>query len=357
MKILKPILLFCILASWGQLQAQDVHFSMFDMSPVNLNPAYTGFYEGTFRVGGIYRSQWQGLGTNSLLPQGATGNAYPTSFSGYKTPSAFIDAPIIGIKGKDKFGAPKHWFGAGINFYNDQVSYLSTLKAELALAFHAGLGARGNTRLSFGFKGGILQQSVGDASDYTFENDITGGTAETFSSGTASGMDFSAGLMLSHVAAGWNIEAGVAYNHLNSPELTITNDVYKLPSNIIGSVRSNISLTRKLSVRPMAFVQYMDKAFEANLQALAAIHFNDTKDFNLLAGAGYRLSDATFARLGLEYRGLSFGVAYDFNLSGLSNSNYTGSNLRGQGFELGLTYIAKIYRTPVVKEILFNPRF
>ncbi len=39
-------------------KAQDPHFSQFFASPLTLNPAFTGKFDGTFRVAGNYRNQW-----------------------------------------------------------------------------------------------------------------------------------------------------------------------------------------------------------------------------------------------------------------------------------------------------------
>jgi len=341
----------------GAASAQDIHFTMFDMAPINLNPVYTGYYSGSFRVGGIYRSQWQGLGINS--PD--AGN-----FSGFKTPSAYVDIPIA--LGRPKNGNElKSWLGAGLNFYNDQVGQLSTMRAELALAYHIGLGERGRTRLSIGAKGGIYQSRVKDVASFIFEDELSNGLTTSsddaiFSGiGSSSAPDFSAGLMLAHRGTGWGVEVAGSFNHFTQPKLNFaTSTDYKLPSNVIVSIRSNFALGNNFSVRPMIFMQLMTNVLELNTQALFAYHFVPTKDVNFLFGGGYRLNDAAFGRVGFEYKGLTVGAAYDFNLSSLSlgnNAGYTGRSPRAMGFEFGLSYIAKIYKEMVIKEILYNPRF
>ncbi len=298
MRIFKGLLLTVLMGSTASLFAQDIHFTMFDMSPINLNPVYTGYYSGTFRIGGIYRSQWQGLGMNV--------SGLDPKFGGFQTPNAYADV-ALGIPPKS--GAEmKSWLGAGLNFYNDKVGNLNTMRAELSLAYHLGLGQRGRTRLSFGAKGGLYQ--VSSKGDYLWGEELEG-----------------------------NIDQDdITYNS-SSP---------------------TIALNNKFSVRPMMFMQLMANVLELNAQGVFAYHFNNTKDINLLFGGGYRIGDAAFGRIGFELKGLIIGAAFDFNVSGLSlngNNNFNGVNPRATGFEFGLSYIAKIYKEMVVKEILYNPRF
>ena len=41
--------------------AQDIHFSQYTGSILNVNPAFTGLFDGDYRVNGIYRSQWSSV--------------------------------------------------------------------------------------------------------------------------------------------------------------------------------------------------------------------------------------------------------------------------------------------------------
>jgi len=38
---------------------QDIHFSQFYFSPLTLNPAQTGFFNGKHRIAANYKSQWK----------------------------------------------------------------------------------------------------------------------------------------------------------------------------------------------------------------------------------------------------------------------------------------------------------
>src|SRR6476659_10443751 len=53
-------LLFCfsLICCVFSLKAQDPNFSQFFVSPLTLNPALTGKFDGVFRVAGNYRNQW-----------------------------------------------------------------------------------------------------------------------------------------------------------------------------------------------------------------------------------------------------------------------------------------------------------
>jgi len=55
----KTIAILSILVNLSLLiSAQDPHFSQFFASPLTLNPAFTGKFDGTVRAAGNYRNQW-----------------------------------------------------------------------------------------------------------------------------------------------------------------------------------------------------------------------------------------------------------------------------------------------------------
>src|SRR5437764_10177023 len=57
--------------------AQDPHFSQFFSSPLTLNPAFTGKFNGQVRAAANYRNQW------------------PTINRAYETGTASVDFPIL----------------------------------------------------------------------------------------------------------------------------------------------------------------------------------------------------------------------------------------------------------------------
>lgn len=377
MKILKSlILLFIVSCSSYSSQAQDIHYTMFDMAPIELNPVYTGYFAGTFRIGGIYRAQWAGLsvtGANKGLNNNSTGS------SGFQTPSAYIDVPFGFPKTK---GAPiKSWAGIGISFYYDAVGFSSNLAATLSLAYHLGLGQKGNTIISLGVKGGIMQRQI--KGGFTFESDLLPNSTITsdpiFNNGPGNASktlpDFSGGLMVSHRGSRFGFEGAVSLNHFTNPNYSFktpeTNeaDEERLPMMIRANLIMKIALTQKgnLFLKPLFFFQNMLNttgtgeglsAYELNGQLLLGVHFNEMQDITLYLGGGYRVSGDAIIRLGLDVKGLKFGFAYDINTpaNGLSYKAFTNNN-RGMAFEVALSYVAKIHKVPVIKDVLFCPRF
>ena len=46
----KAAILLIALVSWAHIVAQDPHFSIFYGVPIGINPAFTGNFNGNFRV-------------------------------------------------------------------------------------------------------------------------------------------------------------------------------------------------------------------------------------------------------------------------------------------------------------------
>ena len=53
------LIIACVICHNKLAISQDIHFSQYNGSLLNANPAFTGFFDGDHRVGAIYRSQWQ----------------------------------------------------------------------------------------------------------------------------------------------------------------------------------------------------------------------------------------------------------------------------------------------------------
>jgi hypothetical protein len=107
-----------------------------------------------------------------------------------------------------------------------------------------------------------------------------------------------------------------------------------------------------LAFIPGVVLHSLSGNFELAGQLKGELLVNKENDFAIQAGAGYRAGDAAFAIFGGRYKDLVVGLAYDFNISGATTST---SGIGG--YELGVSYIAKIYKKPAVKPVIFCPRF
>ncbi len=348
MKLVKTLLLFISLLFFGQTQAQDIHWTMFDMSPLTLNPAFTGAYEGTFRIGGIYRDQWNSFGA-----------------SGFKTPSFYVDANILPI-GK------KSWLSVGGMMYNDEAgsNKLTTLSTMGSAALHIGLNKKATSVFTIGLQGGMVQRRL-KTDGLLFEDQIQlGGTndpvqdSENFpllnQDPEKSFLDFAAGVKLSsQLNKTSDVTVGMTFRHLTTPENFFLSNTQNqegddLPMLFTLHGRFNAALNDTWSISPAFIFNKISSANEIGLQALVGYNIGEKKDMTIFIGPGYRMvdNDAVEAILRFDYKQFRVGAAYDFNVSSLSSV----SNNQG-GFEIAASYIARIFKKPTVKPVIFCPRF
>lgn len=123
------VILSFLLSSFA-LQAQDIHFSQFYASPLNLNPAMTGVMNCTDRLTMSYRNQWA-----SVLKS----NAFNTFTASYDR--------------KNTVGRYDYW-GFGFNFWGDRAGELSfaTISPQISGSYSKRLGGSRKSAhyLSFG---------------------------------------------------------------------------------------------------------------------------------------------------------------------------------------------------------------
>jgi len=332
MRLKNLLIVLTIIATASTMKAQDFHFTQFDMSPMTLNPALTGAYEGTFRIGGIYRDQWASVIENP-----------------FKTQSIYLDAPLFRV-------GSKGWIGAGVSVLSDKVGvydYSNTL-AGASLAYHF---ATEKMTISAGVQGNNVQRRV-DLTKLTFEdnwlfqdNSFNGISADATSlNDNASFIDINAGVNVgTKINEKVRLNVGVAMSHLTSPEDGFQGG-QKLPNRLSVHAKADIDLNEKLVFTPNLLFQTMGGAQEFN--AIAMIGYKVTPDFMISYGQGWRVGDATNAIVQLQYGSIKAGVSYDINISDLNNlSNYQG------GLEIAVSYIARIFKEPKSDPVIFCPRF
>lgn len=331
------------------IRAQDLHNSLFYMNPLHINPAFSGSFEGTYRLGGLYRDQARTVVSNA-----------------YSTPSFYVDAPII-MLGK------RHWLGVGGLMFRDVAGdgKLVTASFQLSGALHASLDKKSKNVLTLGVQWGQVQRQIknllgfnaGDELEKVLKGLSNPLTDDELLNSTGSGgsagklepeknfTDINAGLLLkSKLANNRDFNLGVAIRHINKPNFNFGTSVDDLPMRIIAHAQFNTPLKGKWSLSPEIYYTNMKPANQLQLHGWAGYMIKQEKNIKLNAGLGYRSNDAGQFLFGMDYGSLKAQLAYDITLSQLSKANrYLG------GFELAVYYIGKIYKKPVVKPVILCP--
>lgn len=332
MKLKHLLSLVFFLFSIGMMNAQDIHFSQYDLSPMTLNPANAGSFKGTVRVGGVYRDQWAGT---------------------FRTPSLYVDAPIIrGFRKKD-------WVGIGLNFVNDQSGVFDYQQTNIGLsaAYHLALDSKRKHILSIGGQYSQNQRRA-DNTQLRWGSQWTG----IDFSGVSGEPDLLEDVAFNDLALGLNFrskpKAGLTWNigasmfHVLEPENSgLGTPTSVVPQKIVANAGATFDLNPTWQLTPQAFFANQAGTNEIIIQTIAGYKLG-TDGFILNMGAGYRINDAAMVLAGLEFKNLRVGVAYDLNLSPLrTTSTYQG------GFEIGVAYIVRIPKNPTIPPVIFDSRF
>lgn len=335
MKISTSILLIAI-ALFVPLvhHAQDVHFSMFYASPLNLNPALSGVNDGTFRAAGIYRNQWRSISTPFV--------SYSGSF----------DMKLLQTK------LPKDIFGVGAMFVGDKSGdgKLTMNSAMISAAFHKSLDKEQKHFLGLGVQLGYTQKSL-RWQQLAFPNQFNGqdfdlniSNNESFSKPQVGYFDMNAGFLhQSTIKDVVGIMTGVTVYHLVPPRESFFGDKTVLLRNrITAHAGLRIKTIKNLFITPNFIYQYQSKAQEINFGSGIEYHMPVGKSV-LVASVGgwYRVKDAAIVTAGLEYYNLRVLAAYDVNVSTLRAA----TNGRG-GFEIAVLYTGIIKSKSVSAPIL-----
>jgi type IX secretion system PorP/SprF family membrane protein len=344
------------------LSAQDIHFTQFNMSPMTLNPAMAGKFEGTVRIGGIYRDQFRSSINGVTGPDGNT-----VRNAQFKTPSFWADAPIIrGFRKND-------WVGVGIMFFTDKAGQggMAHTGSKIGATYHLALDKKAQTMLSIGAHYGGEQRRV-DNSRFFFERGYTNSTrpnnqydpqqsGEAQAETNARYGDIDAGVVLSsRLNKRMDFNLGFSMFHVAEPRYTLLggntggggggNTRVPRRSSLHGQF--NAKLTERFGISPAFLFQTQTGGQEIVLQGMGNYLFDEARDITLDFGLGYRMRDAMQAIVGMRYKALNVGLAYDINTSKLN----TVSRYRG-GFELAANYIIKIYKPANIKQRVLCPRF
>lgn len=304
-------------------QAQDPHFSQFFSSPLTINPAFTGKFNGSFRVTGNYRNQW------------------PTINNAFITTTGSIDFQLL----KNKIDFTDN-FGVGLMAYSDN-SANGAVKfnyAALSTAYHKGLDEDGYNQIGVGFQVTYANMLI-NTTNLKFEDQLTtagftGVTSEIFNNPSAlksNYVDINAGVLYTGSSSEKNnYYAGVSINHITRPKQSFKGANYLLNIRTTIHAGGSFDISPTSTIHVSALQNLQGGASETIFGGAAQFKIGEPvadKPTSFYVGAWVRLKDALIPYIGLEYNDFRFGFTYDINTSSLK----TASQKQG-GLEISLIY-------------------
>jgi type IX secretion system PorP/SprF family membrane protein len=342
-------------SAFGQV---DPLFSQFYLSPMNLNPAMMGVYQGQWRFNANYRQQWTDV---------------------------FATTPVrtIHASADMRFNiVDQDYLAVGVNAIKDEAggdSKLQSTKGNFGLSYMKQLGSKSyrsgaDQFLIFGGQIGTGQQTLTngslwfdrqyDSTNYSINRNAASGEFEPKSNMY---MDINAGLMYYALwAENKSFYVGAAMQHINRPSVTFFGGglgyIYRRLTFHAGG---EIPFGDELSILPASIVTMQGPSMTTQLGANIRYSNHDWNEVAVRVGAWYRIvnnsgfsfngigntrptltnlpnieatgstsSDAlTFAAI-LEMDRWQLGFSYDAQVSNIA----TPTNSRG-AFEISLIYV------------------
>lgn len=323
-------------------QAQDIKFSQFYNSPMNLNPALTGKINSHFRVVANYRNQYARISTPSP----------------YNTFSLSGDAGLLRDQLNDNI------FGVGLLFNTDhQAGILRTNQIMVSAAYHQGFGYKKKHFLSVGFTTGMVNRSI--SRNLTFEDEFNGEFFEQQTSidwqNIAPGaaiwnFNLNAGLFWSSsFTEKFSAYAGAALFNIVKPKESFLGEDNERDMRISGHGGFVVDINKKVLLSPNAI--YMRQSEASQIIAGTSVGFNLSGprrpyETSIFTGAWYDFNGAIIASAGIQHQGFQLGLSYDVTVSSLSDAN----NSYG-AFEVSIIYVGKPVERGQKYPILHCPKF
>ena len=332
------LLFFCSLFLSTSLTGQDARFAQFYYTPLQLNPALTGVFDGQFRATVNYRSLYESvLGANP-----------------YRTFAAGLDM---------RYNVFKYdYVGFGVSALRDEVgvSGFNRTSFNVSTSYQKKIG--GKNRRSNQFLVAGAQIGVGQRA-YTWEPlwfteqfntmgnyavDYGANNGEVFADKeTNFYLDFNAGVLW-YATFGKNksFYLGGAIQHVNKPNISFLSDNNeRLPSKYVIHTGGEFPIGDNVSLLPAAAVLMQNPSFSTTVGANLRYSRRDWKEVAIRAGLWGHIAnklekdvhlDAVTVSAIIEVERMNIGLSYDITASILSHAN----DSRG-AFEVSFIYVNK----------------
>lgn len=310
--------------------AQDIHFSQFDVAPMNYNPAMTGQFNGDYRFIGNQRTQWRSVTTP------------------YSTFGGSIDARNM----KQISG-----LGTGLSIYKDKAgdSKLSTLQVNAAGSWLIPVSADSLHTVSFGAHLGFTHKKI-DYSQLQYDNQWNGLAFDPNIDPNEPNNRDSRTYLNFNVGAGYywkpkkrtEFYAGLGLFNLNTPKQSFYDEPsVRLDIRMNFHANAAFPISQEIDLLPSLLFQTQGKFKELIVGTTGRYILNDKGGLyrTVFVGLFMRASDAGYIMAGMDYDNWRAAVSYDINVSNLRPA----SNARG-GLELSVIYIIRKLRMPEIQD-------
>ena len=304
------------------LKAQDIHFSQFHMTPLNINPGQTGVFNGDYRFTALVRDQWRSVPVPYLTVSGA----FDMRLSSYKYRNQFF-----GIGGQFNYDQAGDSRLSLVNFaLNGSYAYIIHPQHIVSAGIGLGISQRRFNEEDLRWE----RQWNGDS----YDPDLSSG--EIFDATNLLFFDLSAGINYRYqVSSRTWINIGGGAFHLNSPDQSyyaLNQKDTGLPMRLAANLTSSFRIANHFDLMLNGLYQFQDPYKELVANGLARIYISNKpgKHYILDLGVGWRDLDAFYPMAGFQYNNWYFSASYDINTSFFEIA----TDGRG-GPEIGVRYI------------------
>jgi type IX secretion system PorP/SprF family membrane protein len=328
-KICGLVLLTVILGGTAMAQV-DPHFSQYYIQPMTMNPAFTGAFDGDYRISAIWRSQYG----NTLTTKG---------LSAEKTTNKNANLGFNLVNQTSNDGAYSYTNGY-LSFAYTGVRFGKNADHYLVMAMQLGFISR---------KFDITKMQFGNQWISGVGFDANAISNETFLKPQVTSFDAGAGI--AYYDATPNKTAtffgGISAYHITQPTNPFLTDGNQSKLDIRYSAQAGVRIQAApgLSIVPTAIYMKEGDAQEKMGGAYFQLYANENTD--VMFGAYYRIGDALTPFAGFYYKGLTFGLSYDVDASAKS-----GAGSKGNSLEVSISFVGKNKSSMGVSKF-YCPRF
>ncbi|MDH3247236.1 MAG: PorP/SprF family type IX secretion system membrane protein [Saprospiraceae bacterium] len=307
------------------LLSQDIHFSQYYNTPLVVNPANTGIFNGDKRLTAGYRSQW-----SNVVPWETFYASYDQRFVGKFHPdtASFFSAGLMIYYDRSSAIAD-----LALASFNVTGSYTLVLDNSNLITFGALLGpsTRGFDRSS------LLWDNQWNESTFFFDSDID--SREAFDSDQVTYFETGLGINYRWQKSYRNhIDVGAALYHVLRPGVSYFNVANtRLERRITLTAVGQIETSELFDFQGFAMAEFQGPYREVVVGGLKKFYLAQTTEnhVEIHLGIGHRFEVAWFPILAIQYNSFYGAVSYDIDATNVEKWK----KIAPRTLELHITYI------------------